>query len=262
MLLGIRNSPRSTRLLSLLIGLSFISCAKEEIDLSKDDIQERYDKGMELLERRKFYRAQEQFQYVLLRGRHTDIGDDAQFHLAEAYYLNKEYESAISEYDKLVRQMTFSPHVRLSRYRICQSYEKSSPKYYFDQEATNRAIMKYQEFIEDFPDSEHREEATATIGRLRNKLSQKMLESAVLYVKMEEYDAAVNYLDDLLELYFDTEYADRARVLMVETLITAKKIAEAESFLEKHSSRFSDDTLREDAHSLIEKHESEQDQKS
>ena len=81
-------------------------------------------------------------------------------------------------------------------------------------------------------------------------------------MKMEEYDAAVNYLDDLLELYFDTEYADRARVLMVETLLTAKKIVEAESFLEKHSSRFSDDTFREDAHSLIEKHESEQDQKS
>ena len=69
--------------------------------------------------------------------------------------------------------MTFSPHVRLARYRICQSYEKSSPKFYFDQDATDRAIQKYQEFIEDFPDSEYRDEATATIHELRNKLSQK-----------------------------------------------------------------------------------------
>tara|TARA_Y100000588_G_scaffold391788_2_gene501481 strand:+ start:94 stop:882 length:789 start_codon:yes stop_codon:yes gene_type:complete len=261
MLFMIKNKKRSTFFLSLLIGFSFIGCAKEEIDLSKDDIQERYDKGMELLERRKYYRAQEHFQYVLLRSRHTDIGDDSQFHLAESYFLNKEYESAISEYDKLVRQMSFSPHVRLARYRICQSYEMSSPKFYFDQEATNRAIQKYQEFIEDFPDSENREEATATIGDLRNKLSNKLLESAVLYVKMEEYDAAINYLQDLLELYFDTGYADSARLMMVETLIAAKKISEAETFLENHSSRFSNDSIREDAQSSLEKHFSQQDKK-
>ena len=262
MFFRIKNTTSLTPLLSLLIGFSFIGCAKEEIDLSKDDIQERYDKGMELMERRKYYRAQEHFQYVLLRSRHTDIGDDAQFHLADAYYLNKEYESAISEYDKLVRQMSFSPHVRLARYRICQSYEMSSPKFYFDQEATNRAIQKYQEFIEDFPDSEYREEATATISGLRNKLSYKLFESAVLYVKMEEYDAAINYLEDLLELYFDTEFADPARLMMVETLITEKKFSEAEIFLENHSSRFSDDSIREDAQSLLEKHLSQQDQKS
>ena len=113
------------------------SCAKDEIDLSKDDVDERYEKAMGLLEKRKYYRAQEHFQYVLLRGKHTDIGDDAQFHLGEAYFLNEEYESAINEYDKLVRQMTFSPHVRLARYRICQSYEKSSPKFYFDQDASD-----------------------------------------------------------------------------------------------------------------------------
>ena len=262
MIFRIKNTSSLSPLFSLLIGFSFISCAKEEIDLSKDDIQERYDKGMELLERRKYYRSQEHFQYVLLRSRHTDIGDDAQFHLAEAYFLNKEYESAISEYDKLVRQMSFSPHVRLARYRICQSYEMSSPKFYFDQEATNRAIQKYQEFIEDFPDSKHREEATATIGGLRNKLSYKLLESAVLYVKMEEYDAAINYLEDLLELYFDTEYADPARLMMVETLITTKKLSEAETFLENHSSRFLDDSVREEAQSLLEKHLSQQDEKS
>ena len=34
------------------------SCAKDEIDLSKDDIDERYEKAMGLLEKRKYYRAQ------------------------------------------------------------------------------------------------------------------------------------------------------------------------------------------------------------
>ncbi len=59
MIFRIKNTSSLSPLFSLLIGFSFISCAKEEIDLSKDDIQERYDKGMELLERRKYYRSQE-----------------------------------------------------------------------------------------------------------------------------------------------------------------------------------------------------------
>ena len=165
---------KNKRFLIIVLIISLLGCAKQDIDLSIDDINERYNKGLELLKKRKYYRSQEHFQYVLLRGRHTDIGDDAQFHLAEAYYLNKEYDTAISEFDKLIRQMSFSPHVRLARYRICQSYEKSSPKFYFDQDATIRAIQKYQEFVEDFPDSEYRPEATATIQDLRNKLSKKI----------------------------------------------------------------------------------------
>ena len=244
-----------------LFAVLLVSCAKDEIDLSKDDIDERYEKAMELLEKRKYYRAQEHFQYVLLRGRHTEIGDDAQFYLGEAYFHNEEYESAISEYDKLVRQMTFSPHVRLARYRICQSYEKSSPKFYFDQGATDRAIQKYQEFIEDFPDSEYRDDATVTIREMRNKLSQKMYESAILYVKMEEYDAAVNYLEGLLELYFDTDFADKARFLIVDTLIVAGKFKESETFLKDNTGRFIDQTLLEDAKKLIDKHRQEEGKK-
>tara|TARA_B100000029_G_scaffold515208_1_gene621119 strand:- start:13809 stop:14573 length:765 start_codon:yes stop_codon:yes gene_type:complete len=244
---------RNKNFLMIVLILSILGCAKDDIDLSRDDINERYNKGLELLKKRKYYRSQEHFQYVLLRGRHTDIGDDAQFHLAEAYYFNEEYDIAISEFDKLIRQMSFSPHVRLSRYRICQSYEKSSPKFYFDQDATQRAIQKYQEFIEDFPDSKYRNEATNTIQELRNKLSQKMFESAVLYVKMEEYDAAISYLKDLLELYFDTDYADQARLMMVETFITANKFKEAESFFEENSLQFIDRAIKDEASLLLEK---------
>ena len=103
---------KNKRSLIIVLIISLLGCAKQDIDLSIDDINERYNKGLELLKKRKYYRSQEHFQYVLLRGRHTDIGDDAQFHLAEAYYLNKEYDTAISEFDKLIRQMSFSPHVR------------------------------------------------------------------------------------------------------------------------------------------------------
>ena len=80
-----------------------------------------------------------------------------------------------------------------------------------------------------------------------------MYESAILYVKMEEYDAAVSYLEDLLELYFDTDYADKARLLIVDTFIVARKFEEAETFLEENRGGFTDVAVLEEAKMLIDK---------
>lgn len=85
-----------------------------------------------------------------------------------------------------------------------------------------------------------------------------MYESAILYVKMEEYDAAINYLEDLLELYFDTDYADKARLLMVDTFIVARKFEEAETFLEETGGEFTDVAVLEEAKMLIEKNRPEE----
>ena len=85
-----------------------------------------------------------------------------------------------------------------------------------------------------------------------------MYESAILYVKMEEYDAAINYLEDLLELYFDTAYADRARLLIVDTFIVALKFEEAETFLEKNGGGFTDVAILEEAKMLIENNRPEE----
>ena len=74
-----------------LVFIFLLGCGGNQIDLSIDDIQERFNKGMNLINKKKYYRAQQHFEYVLLRGKHTEIGDDAQFYLSEAYFLNKEY---------------------------------------------------------------------------------------------------------------------------------------------------------------------------
>ena len=46
--------------------------------------------GMDYLDEEEFVKAQDEFKYVLSRGTGTDYGDDAQFFLAESYFLNKE----------------------------------------------------------------------------------------------------------------------------------------------------------------------------
>ena len=49
--------------------------------------------------------------------------------------------------------MAFSPFVEDARFKICESYRIESPKYYHDQEYNKKYLERYQEFLDDYPES-------------------------------------------------------------------------------------------------------------
>lgn len=225
----------------LCFVILFISCShNSKVDVWEDDLQERFDKGMKYLEKKKYFKAQEEFNYVLIRGSHTDLADDALYYLGESYYLNKEYLLAINNFDRLSRQMIYSPYVERARFRICQGYVALSPKYYHDQKYTNHAIDKLQEFVEDFPQSEFMNEANQLIQEMRNKLARKIYEAGILYVKIEEYPSALLYFEDLLSRFYDTNWADASRLKIVEVYLKMGDGRSASEYLEKNSDKFRD----------------------
>ena len=224
------NKNRLINLLFILISVGFIvSCAGNK-PMEQMSLEERYKRGQEFLEDKKYYKAQQEFQIIVLSGSHTEWGDDAQYYLAESYFKNKEYILAISEYERLTRKMKYSSYVEKCRWRICQAYVAESPNYYHDQSNTDKALQKLQEFIEEYPDSEYRSEANNTVKELRNKLAEKILESAVLYIKLHVYDSAVVAYEDLLRLYYDTDFADEAHAGIIRSYLLMKKVEEAKNY--------------------------------
>ena len=83
----------------------------------------------------------------------------------------------VEEYEKLIRRMQFSSYIENARYRICESYVFLSPKYFHEQTFTEKALLKLQEYIDDYPDSPKRLQAQNAIILIRNKLSRKVYES-------------------------------------------------------------------------------------
>ena len=229
---------------------------------SKDEVinlRKQFEEGMILFEKGKYYRAQEEFDFVLRRGTYSEYADSAQFYLAESYFLNKEYIEAITEYDNLVRYKTYSPFIESSRFRICQAYEKKSPKYYLDQDYTISAIDRYQEFIEDYPGSEHVNKADEAIRKLRSKQAKKIYESGILYTKLDEYQAALTYFKDVVDTYYDTDYTDNARVKVIEMHIKLGEVDVAREFFQDHKERFKSDKNLLQADKLIERSDFEKD---
>ncbi len=219
--------------LILILSMLLISCAgtKNSDELTLKDI---FNQGMNNLENSKYLQAQSDFKNVLIRGTGTDLGDDAQYFLGESYYRNKEYLFAIAEYEKLTRKMSYSPFVEDARFKICEAYRIESPKYYHDQEYTLKALERYQEFLDDYPNSILVDDVLASINILRDKLARKTFETGILYMKMEEYESAKLSFQIVIDKYYDTSFFAPSKKEMVLALAKNKEVTVATTFLESN----------------------------
>ena len=236
---------------TVLVGMFFIvGCAgttpNEELSLS-----ERLELGMDYLDEEKYLQAQDEFSIVLMRATGTELGDDAQFFLGESYFLNKEYILAIAEYEKLTRKMGFSPFVEKARFRICEAYRLDSPEYYLDQIYTAKALEKYQEFVDDFPNSENNETALGAMVLLRDKLAKKLYETGILYLKMDEYEPARLSLQRVLDEYYDTDIVEMAHVGIIRSYCLEIDVEKARDYWTDFGGQIESEELINEAEILI-----------
>ena len=225
------------RLFAIFFSFSiiFYGCSSNKF-IRDIDYDAEFEKGKLSLSNKKYVRAQDHFNTVVIGASHTELGDDALFYLGETYYYMGDRLLAIAEYDRLIRRMSFSPYVEKARYRICESYVILSPKYFRDQTYSEKAIEKLQEFIDDYPNSDKREEAQNNIKILRNKLSRKAYDTGILYIKMEEYTSALIAFKQVLDLYYDSEYNELAHMKTIACYIYRNEFEEAQKYYDEKRS--------------------------
>tara|TARA_B100000378_G_C18028120_1_gene406575 strand:+ start:501 stop:1235 length:735 start_codon:yes stop_codon:yes gene_type:complete len=186
--------------------------------------------GMDYLDEEKYVKAQDEFKFVLSRGTGTDYGDDAQFFLAESYFLNDQFILAIKEYENLTRKMAFSPFFEKSRFRTCEAYRFESPDYFKDQTYTEKALERYQEFLDDFPTSEYSQTVTESMSDLRNKLAMKLYETGILYLKMDEFEPARMSFNRVLDQYYDTDIVEKVHFGVIQSFVKDNKLEQAKEY--------------------------------
>ncbi|MFL3026478.1 MAG: outer membrane protein assembly factor BamD [Candidatus Neomarinimicrobiota bacterium] len=225
----IDNKIQTARKILFLSFTIFISCSSNS-GRKEIDYENEFQNGKIALAKKKYIKAQDYFNTVVIGASHTELGDDALFYLGESFFYSKDYLIAISEYDRLIRRMPFSPFIEKARYRICEAYLILSPKYFNDQTYSEKALEKLQEFIDDYPGSSERQQAEADIKILRNKLSEKAYQAGILYMKMEEYKAALLAFKQVIELYYDTEYIEMANLKTIACYIERNEIDLAKNY--------------------------------
>jgi len=197
-----------------------------------------------------YFDASNEFTVVLLRFPGSSVADSAQYYLAASHYQMDEFLIAAVEYEKLVNTMSQSSLVPDAQFQMAESYYRLSPRAALDQEYTQKAIRAYQGFIEDYPSNPLKEKAEKRILELRSKLALKEFKSAEIYRKMKEFRAALIYYDQVLDNYYDTEWADDAQYGKIRTYLELEDREMAQLEVSKFEQQFPQSELLENLNGL------------
>jgi outer membrane protein assembly factor BamD len=194
-----------------LLALIWISaCSTKSQIRPGDTLEVAFDKSMALYERERYREAANAFEVVISIGRGTDIGQDAQFYLAQSYYKNRDYLIAASEFQRYSNFYPRSERKQDSDFMEAMSYYNLSPRYNLDQTDTYNAIERFQLYISRFPNSDRATQAAAMIDEMRTKLARKSFEAAEQYMRLRYYQAAAIYYGLTIERFPETKWAENS----------------------------------------------------
>ncbi len=175
----------------------------------------------------------------------TDLTDDALFFLGQAYFRTKDYALASSQFDRLVRDFPATPHGSDAQFWLARCDDLQSHPAMLDQTETERALQRYAEFLEQYPDQAHAAEARERVQALRDRLAEKRFKNGRLYHRLKQYSAAEIYLREVLTKYSDSRWVGEATLLLADVLVRQGKKGEAVDTLKKLQASLPDGLLRE-----------------
>lgn len=196
----------------LLMLAVFTSCKNEDLIQRGDSLQTAFEKAMGLYQSEDYTDAANAFETVIELGRGTDYGQEAQYYLAESYFNNKRFLLAASEYERFISLFPRTEKRMDAQFKEAFSYYKLSPRYKLDQSYTRTAIEKFRLFNSRYANSDRTEEAAGYISEMRARLAKKLYHSADLYMRIDDYEAAITYYDLTIDQYPETIWAQRSLV--------------------------------------------------
>jgi outer membrane protein assembly factor BamD len=224
---------------AILLAVVFYSCSTSGVsDLKTDDPEKAMEVAMKNYSNKDYLQAIDDFSLIKIKYSGTRIVDKAQYYLAMCYYQRREYILAASEFENLLKNYSTSSYITISRFNLAMCYYNMSPEFNLDQTYTKYAIIELQNFIELYPDDKNSPDAERKIKELKNKLAYKVYKSGELYMTMEDYKAAVYYFENVLQEYFESDYADDALYQKIQALIIRKKSEDALKEIERFEKKF------------------------
>lgn len=206
-------------LLFTIAVFALLSCRSQELIRPGDSLEVAFNKAKSQYDDENWSSAASAFETVVSIGRGTDLGQQAQYLLAESYFNNRRYLLAASEYDRYASFYPRSERREDVDFKAALCYYNLSPRYRLDQSYTRQALDRFRLFNSRYPNSELVINSSQYITELRNKLARKQYEAAEFYKRTSRFNAAIVYYDLVLDSYPESEWAEQALVDKIEAYI-------------------------------------------
>jgi outer membrane protein assembly factor BamD len=200
----------------LILLLSFGSCSFQKT-LKSGSMDEKYDAAIKLYHEKDYSRALQLFDQLINVVRATDKSQRIYYYYAYCYYNQKDYTLAAYYFKRYSNNFPNTPEAEECYYMGAYCLYMNSPIYTLDQTNTYEALKELQLFVNTYPASKRVPECNELIDKLREKLASKDLRIAKMYLRMEDFAAAIQCFNNILKEYPETKDKEEILFMVVKT---------------------------------------------
>ncbi len=193
------------------------SCGPFQKTLKNDDIKPKFDlankyynEALESGQKYKFKRAIRLYEQIAPQYRGKPQGEPIAYALSDSYYKLGDFFSAGYQFERFTKAYPDSDKAEEAAYKSAKSYYEISPVHTLDQQDTEKALLKLQEYISKYPSGEHIGKANTLVSKLRDKLEKKSFEIAQLYYHQDDYRSAIAAMENFINDNPGSEYREKA----------------------------------------------------
>jgi outer membrane protein assembly factor BamD len=217
------------------------------------DAEDQYAVAKREYEKERWNEAVVELQKLIFNYPGVAFIDSAQYLLGMAYFNQKEYFSAIQEFNKILYSYPTSTFSDDAAFMITNCDFEMSPKAELDPTHTQKALDGIERFLENYPQSERKQEAEELLIKCKDKLAKKAYQAGELYFKRGKYSAALIYLGYVLNDYHDTECVKKSLFLQAEVFFKQGEYGKAKEGFQKFLQDYPDDKLTKKAEKRLKK---------
>lgn len=169
----------------------------------KNEAEDLMKSGLEAFDEKYYTSARESFQKIIDRYPYSQHRFDAELKLADAFYYEKEYESAFDAYNEFQRLHPKNPKIPYVIFQkgMCR-YNRTST---VDRDQSNTLMAKdeFERLVNSFPDTEYAGRALWKMRECYILMARAELAIGHFYFKMKKYEAAMGRYRYVLENHPD-----------------------------------------------------------
>ena len=139
---------------------------------------------------------------------------DAEFQIAEAQFLAEEYLEAQYAYEKFIKSYPWNKNIPYARYQLALCALNQYNDVRRDQSPLLAALKKFQDVVDNHPNSEYAEKSRSEITKCRVMIAEYELSVARFYIKQDKRQAAERRLNFIITQYPETPSAETAKEML------------------------------------------------
>lgn len=225
------------------VSLMGLSCKSQyELILEGTDVDAKYELAFDMFNQGKYSKAAQLFENLSISTSGTERDDTVQYYWGLSNYRFKDFYTAETNFQNFMEKFPRSTFTENASFLRVDCLYKQSLRYELDQSPSTKCIAAIGEYLTDFPLTPHLDICQSMLDDLAQRLDQKAYESAKLYYKMEDYQAARVALKNVLKDDADNMYREE---ILYYTAMSSYKFAHL-SIASKQKERylaFTDDYL-------------------